>query len=70
MIFMVNLTKESADKISPYATEVAAVLMKTKFQRCCSRLSNLKKTIGHYLYSVPYTSKQFSAAGLRPLYSV
>jgi len=49
MIFMVNLTKESADKISPYATEVTAVWMKTKFQRCCSRRSNLKKTITHYL---------------------
>jgi len=46
---MVNLTKESADKISPYGTEVAAVWMKTKFQRCCSRRPNLKKIIRHYL---------------------
>jgi hypothetical protein len=43
MIFTVNLMKESADKIFPHATEVAAVWMQTRFELWSSRRSNRKE---------------------------
>jgi hypothetical protein len=64
MIFMVNLTKESADKISPYATEVAAVWMKTRLQRCHSERSNRNKPMTHHLYNLqvePIFKKWFAS---------
>jgi hypothetical protein len=43
MILTVNLMKESADKIFPLATEVAALWMQTRFELWRSRRSNRKE---------------------------